>query len=349
MPSILNSKNKKNQAMVRVGPLINIPLIIKSLGYDPELILTSSGFKLSQFEDPDTRISFLAGSKLLARCVEITDCQSFGLLLGQHAKPSHLGVVGFLIPSAPNVGEALNSLVRYLCLHDQGGMVTIETYEGTTEFGYVIRQPGAMAVDQIYDLSMVIACNIMRTLCGEKWNPKEVSFMRKEPEDLTPYQVFFQAPIRFHADKSAIIFDKDWLEHSLPLSDPFLQQHLQKEAEELLLSQDTNFLIILERLMHQCLINQQCSARNLAKRLGMHERTLHRRLEHFGTNFRRELEQRRFSISRQLLTETNEQIINIAVSLGYSNSSAFTRAFKQWSGKSPSQWRKDILNKSENP
>ena len=115
-----------NQATVRVGPLTNIPYILEFLGYEAEPILAASGFNLAQFEDPDNRISFRAGSKLLARCVEVTKCHHFGLLLGKQANPSHLGIAGFLLSSAPNVGSALGSLIKYLDLHDKGGMGTLK-------------------------------------------------------------------------------------------------------------------------------------------------------------------------------------------------------------------------------
>jgi len=343
MKNLATSGELNHQATLRVGPLINIPLILKSLGHKPEPILTSAGFQMTQFEDPDTRISFQAGSHLLARCVEVTGCQKFGFLLGQHAEPSHLGIAGFLLTSAPDVNSALNSLRKFLGLHDQGGVVTLNTSGKITLFGYVINQPGAEAVDQIYDLSIVTACSVMRALCGAEWHPDEVLLMRKTPADLTPYKSFFQAPVRFNSDKNVIVFNKRWLKHQIPSADPLLQQHLQKEAEDLQHAQHEDFVVLLQKLLYQCLTSQNCSAANLAIQFGIHERTLHRRLKHYGTSFRHELEQSRFAISRQLLSETNEPLINIALSLGYSHSGAFSRAFKQWSGKTPTQWRKNFL------
>lgn len=68
------------------------------------------------------------------------------------------------------------------------------------------------------------------------------------------------------------------------------------------------------------------------------------RLKLQGTNFRHELKQSRYAISQQLLTETNESLVDIAIALGYSNVSAFSRAFKQWSGKVPAKWRKEFCN-----
>ena len=205
--------------------------------------------------------------------------------------------------------------------------------------GYTITQIGVEASDQIYDLSTVMVCSIMRALCGSKWNPDEVFLTRNSPEDLTAYKLFFQAPLRFNEEKSMIVFNKGWLEHQIPSADPFLQRHLQEEAEKILLAQDGNFIDLLQELLQQCLSKQHCCAEQVATQLGIHERTLHRRLKLYGTSFRSELEQSRFTISRQLLTETNEPLLNIALSLGYSHTSAFSRAFKKWSGTSPTIWR----------
>jgi AraC-like DNA-binding protein len=331
------------QATVRVGPLTNIPYVLELLGYEPKSLLAATGFRLEQFEDPDSRISFLAGSKLIARCVEVTKCHHFGLLLGKHANPSHLGIAGFQLSSAPDVGTALSNLIKCLDLHDEGGSATLTTTEDTTLFGYVINEPDIKAARQIYDLSMVVACKIMRALCGEKWNPSEVLLMHKKPDTLTLYKEFFRSQIRFNSQTSALVFNKGWLHHKIPSADPLLQRHLQQVADELHLKQPKDFIFILQQQLRHSLANQQVSVVDIARQLGMHERTLHRRLKIHGTNFHQELEQTRYTISRQLLTETNESNTNIAITLGYSNVSAFSRAFKKWSGESPAKWRKKVI------
>ena len=80
----------------------------------------------------------------------------------------------------------------------------------------------------------------------------------------------------------------------------------------------------------------------MSRQLGIHKRTLHRWLKLQGTSFRHELEHSRYAISQQLLTETNESLVDISLALGYSNVSAFSRAFKQWPGKAPTKWRKEF-------
>ena len=95
----------------------------------------------------------------------------------------------------------------------------------------------------------------------------------------------------------------------------------------------------IRRLLRQCLTSRQCSAADIARQLGIHERTLNRRLQAEGTSFRQELEQVRHAASQQLLAGTTQALAEIATSLGYADASAFSRAFKRWSGVTPAHWR----------
>jgi hypothetical protein len=202
--------------IVRVGPLTGVPAVLRELGHQPGPVFAAAGFELTQFTDSDNEISYVGASRLLARCVAVTECPHFGLLVGERAAPSSLGVAGFMLRTAPDVGSALRSLVQHLDLHDQGGVPTLHIKGGTTLLGYAIHQPGARATGQIYDLAMAIACNIMRGLCGERWNPGEVLFSRRPPPDLVPYRQFFRAPLRFNAEQSAVVFASRWLDLQIP-------------------------------------------------------------------------------------------------------------------------------------
>ena len=79
--------------------------------------------------------------------------------------------------------------------------------------------------------------------------------------------------------------------------------------------------------------------KDIAKQLCMHERTLNRRLREEGTTFRRELETIRNDLARQMLVNSSLPISRIAESLGYADPTALSRAFKQWSGLTPTEWR----------
>jgi AraC-like DNA-binding protein len=338
------TKANHSNAFVRVGPLMSIPGVLQQLGHEPGPILDTAGLKPAQFTDPDFEIPYIDAGRLLALCVAVTGCRHFGLLVGEHAGPSSLGVAGFMLRSAPDVGSALRSLVQHLGLHDQGGVVTLHVSGNVTQLGYAIMLPGVEAADQIYDITMAIACNIMRGLCGKGWNPAEVLLSRRQPQNLAPYKHCFRAPLRFNAEQSAIVFPSRWLDHQIPSADALLYRHLEKEAAELhnLRNPDTDILGSLHRLLRKSLVARHCTVSDLARQLHIHERTLNRRLREAGTNFRRELDAIRYEMARHFLVESTMTIPRIARALNYADVSAFSRAFKRWSGKTPAEYR---LNK----
>jgi AraC-like DNA-binding protein len=329
----------QDDAFVRVGPLMSVPGLLREFNCSPEQILGAAGLNLAQFEDPDTKIPFLPGSKMLARCVTATGCQHFGLLMGERAGSSSLGLVGFILRFAPNVDAALQALLRHLELHDTGGAPVLTTRGEVSSLGYAIHLAGVEAADQIYDLSTAMTCNIMRDLCGQSWNPAQVLLARRCPPDLAPYKHFFRAPLRFDAEQNAVTFPTHLLDHPLASADPALFRHLEKEADALHDSRAENTTGLVRRLLRNSLVNGQFTISDIAKQLGMHERTMHRHLEKEGTTFRRELEGIRYEAARQLLSKSKTPLSGIADALGYSEASTFIRSFRRWSGTTPAQWR----------
>jgi AraC-like DNA-binding protein len=335
----VRSRRSLAQGVVRVGPLMGVPAVLCELGQEPGPIFDSAGLQPAQFADADHEISYVAASRLLARCVAATGCQHFGLLVGKRADPSSLGVAGFMLRSAPDVGTALRGLVQHLDLHDQGGVPTLLIKGSLTLLGYAIHQSGTEATDQIYDLSVAIGCNIMRGLCGESWKPTEILLSRRPPLDLEPYRKFFRAPLHFNAEQSAVVFPSRWLDHQITTADPLLHRHLEKQASELQALRHASITGDLRGLLRKSLLAHKCTASDVARQLCIHERTLNRKLQQQGTSFRRALDDTRCEMARQLLADSAMPLAKIANTLNYADASAFSRAFKRWMGVTPAQWR----------
>lgn len=328
------------EGVVRIGPLGALPDLMRDLGCDPDSVFARAGFDSAQFTDPDAEIPYVAASRLLASCVVATGCDQLGLLLGERACSSSLGLAGFMLRSAPDVGAALRGLVRNLDLHDRGAKATLVIKDREAYVGYAIYLSGVQATDQIYDLSMAVVCKIMRDLCGVNWNPTEVLLARPRPQHTTLYRRFFRAPIRFDADQSAVVFPTHWLAQRIATADPLLHRHLEIEANFLHASQPTSLRDFLRQQLRRSLIARKSSAADIARQLGMHERTLNRKLREEGTSFRKELEDIRYDFARRLLADSILPLARIAEELDYADSTAFIRAFKRWSGTSPGEWRR---------
>ena len=324
---------------MRVATIAAIPFVLEQLGYDPTAVMMECGFDISLFDDPDNVITYNDRSSLIQHCVETTGCRHFGLLVGQHIDPSALGLIGFLIQHSPDVATALNSLVRFFHLHVHGAVVHLERDNGSVFLGYSIYEPNVVAHQQIEDGAVAGMFNILRKLCGASWKPDAVHFSHDKPSDSRIYKQFFNAPLEFDAENSGLLFSAHWLNQPIVGADPDLYRYLHKQVNELDGQNDNDFADQVRRVLHSALYAQRTTADNIAALFSIHPRTLNRRLRSCGTNFQELADQSRFEISQQLLENSSMQLNQIAAMLNYSDASAFSRAFRRWSGMTPALWR----------
>ena len=307
---------------------------------DPESVLQEAGVDPQIFQNPDNLLSFQSRASLMAVCRERTGCPHFGLNVGQSDGLSAFGLVGYLAMHAPNVEEALQSLIRYLHLHAQGAGGVLENKGSLAFFGYEIYQPLTQGADQLEDGALAAMYNILRELCGIDWGPTEIWFTHRKPPEVRPFQKFFQVPLRFDMPRAGIYFSANWLGRSVRGADPELHRLLQKQINELETRYREDFPEQVRRVLHHVLVSHQTSAEEVAALFSIHIRTLHRRLKSHGTSFRELLEDSRFTVARQLLVSSDASLAQIAEVLGYADARVFNRAFKRWSGTSPTRWRK---------
>ena len=336
----MHQQRPTTDATFRVGPLTNLAPLLSSLGCDPDPIFRRAGFNPEEFKNPDRRMPFLRGSQLLADCVAVSGCEHLGLLLGQRAGPSHLGVVGFLIRAAGTAEQALKALVENLDLHEDSASVALDMGSEYTSLEYFLHVPGASAVEQIHDLAATMMYQILTALCGKGWTASSVRLPRRRPADRSPYQRFFRTVVFFDATQCVLTFPSHCLKQKPPAADQLLYQHLLEEVRALHGLQHHEILEELPAALRRGLLAEQFAACQIADTFGIHERTLHRRLRAAGTNFRKELDRARESVSHELLQSTNLAVCDVAKALGYADSSGFIRAFQRWTGTSPSSWRK---------
>jgi AraC-like DNA-binding protein len=333
--------NRIEEGTVRVGGAMAIPAVLGSLGADAAAVFAEARIDLALFDDPDNLISNAARIHLLNLCAARTECRHFGLLVGQRTGLPAFGLVGFLVQHSPDVGTALRSFVRYLHLHVRGTAPTLAVNGRRASLGYEIHQPRVEAVDQLVDGALAVGFNILRTLCGPDWMPVEVLLAHPKPKDTNPFSRFFEAPLRFDAGQNAVVFSAEWLNHRLPGADPELRRLLQKQIDALDARYSEDFSEQVRTVLRTALLTGHGRADQVAGLFSMHSRTLHRRLLACGTSFQELLDEARFNVARQMLEDSVAGVSEIAEALDYSNASAFTRAFRRWSGTTPAAWRTD--------
>lgn len=316
-----------------------IASVLRELGADPAPVFRAAGLDPAMSTDPNAIIPLGAFCALIARSGACTGCPHFGLLLGQRVQLPALGLVGSLMLHSETVGDALRSLIRHVEMQCMGATTALTANDGTAVWSCVVYEPGTDCADQVADAAAAAATNVMRALCGGDWSPTEVHLPRAVPEDQPTYRRLFRAPVRFNREAAALVFPALHLDRVLQGADPVLLRTLQDKLQERTRGSAPDFVARLRQLLRTELMRGGCSAEKVAGLLAMHRRTLARRLSAEGTAFSIMADEGRFEIARQLIDHTDIPLAQIAAALDFSEASAFTRAFRRWSGQTPSAWR----------
>ena len=328
---------ENEEASHRVGLLAGIPGLLRELGTDPAEVAASAGLDPDGLDAIENRIPFVAMGRLLHSCAVKTGCQHFALLVGQRTRLSHLGLPGQLARHSPTLGAAIRTFAVYEHLDSQGMATFLLEKDGIATIGPVVYQKGAEHGDQIYDLYIAATLSIMRELCGARWRPERVLFSHSKPTDAGLFRRAFQAPCQFNAERTALVVPASVLDHRLADDDPEQLQILEAQAHA---RDDLGMVFRLRRTLRILLLAQGASGDQVARLLLMHHRTLNRRLKAEGTTFQELLDEVRFEAACQLLDTARIPITEIAASLGYAETSAFSRAFRRWSGATPVERRR---------
>jgi AraC-like DNA-binding protein len=328
---------ENEEASHRAGSLSEIPGLLRELGADPAEVEASAGLDKGALDSLENRIPFVATGRLLHECAVKTGCQHLALLVGQRTHLSHLGLPGQLARHSPTLGAAIRTFAVYEHLDSQGMATFLLEKDGVATIGPVVYQKGAEHGDQIYDLYIAATLSIIRELCGAHWRPERVLFSHSKPVDAGPFRRAFQAPCQFDAERTALVLPASVLDHRLPGADPEQLGSLEAQAHA---RDDLGVVFRLRRTLRILLLAQGASGDQVARLLSMHHRTLNRRLKAEGTTFQELLDEVRFEAACQLLDTARIPITEIAVSLGYAETSAFSRAFRRWSGATPVERRR---------
>lgn len=327
---------------VRVAALRHLPEVLRSFDVRLEPLLDRLSLPADLMENLENTIAVASGAELLALCAEHARCPHFGLLVGQRASLTSFGLIGTLALNQTDVGTALRELARTQHLHGRAGVPAFIVKDDVAIYSHTLESFLGKGAAHVQDLSAAIGFNLMRDLCGPAWVPTEVMLPHAAPHDRRPYDRYFRAPIRFDAEWTGIAFPARWLSRRVTGADPSLLGPLQARVDAVAAQYADDLIMQTRRALYVLVMQGEGSMSKVADLMGMHRRTLNRRLASRGTSVSDQLEDVKSHIARQLVADTTMSMIEIASTLNYSDAATFTRAFRRWASMPPSAWRRRL-------
>lgn len=253
----------------------------------------------------------------------------------------HLGVLGLAIKTAPTLRASLKRIERYFRLVTDTAAYRLVESSDPALLTFEAHTPAHPALDLRTECAFAGFARNMRLFVEGELSLEYISFRHSSREDPTRYAALFGCPVRFDADIDAIAIKQAMLDLPNRLGDAsvseFFTGHLEAEIGPLL--EDQPLRITLLRYLTPALSNGVPQAGDVARDMGMSERTLYRRLADEGLTFREVLAEAQSTLAQELLRDSKSSIAEIAFLTGFSEQSSFTRAFKRWAGQAPAQFR----------
>jgi AraC-like DNA-binding protein len=269
---------------------------------------------------------------------------AFGLHVGERTSPRMYGLLGYVTAHSSTFGEALASLVAFQGLWSDA--VAIELNSSRRHVRLTYRHRAAIPAErrrQESEQMMAAFLVFAREVLASPVHPVEVRFEHRAPPDTSEHRRLFDCRLRFGAPATELLFDLDLLARPLPRADPDLLRLIREQAGTKLarrMKREPLVARVEDRLRAAILASRERSLAEVAAELALGPRTLQRRLRERGLSFREAADRARFALARELLAGTGLPLAQIAFQLGYSQPSAFHRAFRRLGGTTPLAYRR---------
>jgi len=324
---------------LRSASLTNYVDIARSVGLDPHALLRAARISRTALLDPDLRISAEAVGRLLEASASAAGVEDFGLRMAETRELSNLGSLAIAVREEPTLRRVLESVARYLRLHNEALAMRIEEADGMV----IIRQEALIGLGgslrQSSELIAGVLHRMLTMFLGPKWKPRAICFRHSPPASTATHLRVFGMPVLFNQEFDGIICPASDLEAPLPSYDPVMARQVRQYLDTLLLQADLSVADKVRELVLVLLPSCACSAERVAEHLGMDVRTVQRRLALDGLSYSGILEEVRAEQAARFVANRGRPLSEVAMLLGFSSLSTFSRWFGGHFGCSVSKWR----------
>jgi len=308
---------------------------IESYGVDPALVIDDRVYRSGNNRLFLERISFSDVVDILNRAVDLVKDPALGIRTAQFTHPSCFGALGHAWLVSSTLRAALNRLKRFQSMVDSKSDIQLVETSNSLRIIYQNLRPEPVQ-DSFGDLHQAQLLGMCRMNYGSKLFPVEANLTRTQPADPGPWLEFFGPVVKFGQDEVSLAISNEQADEFLPVSNSELAAIHDKSIQQYLATIQRNNILNRSRMcLTELLPSGRVTEDSLARELHMSSRTLHRKLREHNMTFRSLIEEVRTELSRRYIKNHNYSVTEIAFLLGYTDISAFSRAFKNWFGHSP--------------
>ena len=340
--SSANAQDSEPVPHVLAPAATGVDHFINEWGGDIDRVFGEAGVDLNCIGNPTVGMCLKSFCGLFESASENTQNDNFGLWFGNQFQPDDLGLWGYAAISSPTLGNALDNLIELFRYHQQCSMLRLTASNSRLcQLEYQVRDPQIVERRQDAELSLGMFFNLIRNCMGQGWHPEEVYFEHPKPENSKEHERAFDAPVFFSQKFNAIVFDQAILEKPMPNPDLKLMAITRACLETLQTNSPINQNLTdkIRNLIRIKLADGYPSLESIAESLYMSTSAIQRNLAWEGLSYTELVEEVRKALAEMYFKQRNLSLSEISYLLGYSELSAFSRAFRRWTGHSPREYR----------
>ncbi len=316
---------------------------LQSRGLDTEALLREAGITESDLNNPNHRISVGHMTRLWQLAARDTCDPCFALGLADMAQADMLSGLGLAIMFSDTIGDAIQRICRYSAVASSAAdLETIQGKNNTLEVIYHLRTPVA---GEAIEAFMACGTRILKQISRDRFRPVEVHFCHDKSLHKERFEAFFEAPVIFNAPVYKFVLDAQTLDLPCYQSNPELAHSIENWMTDYLASTESSPLADKVRgLLLVRAIDGEVGQAVIAAELAMSSRALQRGLKQEGHSFRGLLEGIHRDLAEKFLRQPELSLTDVCYLLGFSDQSNFTKAFKRWTGQTPTLYRQALFN-----